>query len=288
MHFTEYKHILSPKNGMNIFRGCSHGCIYCDARSTCYQIDHPFEDIEVKKDAPVILERELKSKRNPCMIGTGSMCDPYLPAEKELMYTRKCLEAIERNGFGVSILTKSNLILRDIDILKRINEKTKCVVQMTLTTYDEKLCRIVEPNVCTTAQRFEVLMEMKKNNIPTVVWLCPLLPFINDTKENLDGILDYCVRAEVKGIMCFGMGLTLRDGDRQYFYKKLDEHFPGLKQKYIDYYGDVYELHSPNSTQLKEILVKTLRKHNMLYGKSIFEYISTFENKAEAQQLSFF
>lgn len=136
MHYKEYKHILSPQNGMNIYRGCSHGCIYCDSRSTCYQMQHDFEDIEVKTNAPEILEREQRSRRKRCMIGTGAMTDPYIPLELEVGYTRRCLEVIDKYGFGLAIQTKSNLILRDLELLKSINSKAKCVVQITLTTYD--------------------------------------------------------------------------------------------------------------------------------------------------------
>lgn len=232
MHFKEVKGILSPKNGMNLYRGCTHGCIYCDSRSDCYQMDHDFEDIEVKSNAPTLLEDALRRKRKPCMIGTGAMCDPYLPLERELKLTRACLELIRDYGFGVSVLTKSNLILRDLDLLDEINQKAKCVVQMTLTTYDEQLCKQLEPAVCTTKERFEVLNILKARGIPTVVWLCPILPFLNDTEENLRGILSYCKDADVYGIINFGFGVTLRSGDREYFYRKLDELFPGLKQQY--------------------------------------------------------
>ena len=197
MHYREYKSILSAKNGMNIYRGCSHGCIYCDSRSLCYQINHDFTDIEIKLNAPEMLEHELKHKRKKCMIATGSMCDPYIHIEDEIMYTRKCLQLIDRYRFGLSILTKSNKILRDLDILKSINTKTKCVVQMTLTTADENLCKIIEPNVSTTRERFEALKIFRNNGIPTVVWLSPFLPFINDTEENFKALIDYCIEAEV-------------------------------------------------------------------------------------------
>jgi DNA repair photolyase len=212
MHYADYKTILSPQNGMNLYRGCTHGCIYCDSRSVCYQMQHDFEDIEVKRNAPQILEDQLRRKRKPSMITTGSMCDPYIPLEEELRVTRNCLEVIERYGFRLSILTKSARILRDLDLLKSINDKAKCVVNITLTTYDETLCRILEPHVSTTAERFEVLKTVRDSGIPTVVWLCPVLPFINDTEENLRGILDDCVQARVRGILCFGMGVTLREG----------------------------------------------------------------------------
>jgi DNA repair photolyase len=190
LHYADYKTILSPQNGINLYRGCTPGCIYCDSRSICYQMNHDFEDIEVKRNAPLILETQLRQKRKPCMIGTGSMCDSYIPLENELQITRQCLELIEKYGFGLAIQTKSDRILRDIDILKRINMKTKCVVQVTLTTYDENLCRKIEPNVSTTLERFHILETMRDAEIPTVVWLGPILPFINDTEENLQGLLD--------------------------------------------------------------------------------------------------
>ena len=185
MHFENVKGILSPKGNMNIYRGCTHGCIYCDSRSVCYNIDHPFEDVLVKQNAPQLLEAALKSKRNRMMIGTGSMADPYMHCEKQLQYTRKCLEIADKYGFGFTLITKSDLVLRDIDLLKSINNKSKAVVQMTLTTFDENLCRILEPNVATTKQRFEALLKLKEAGIPTVVWLTPILPFINDTEENI-------------------------------------------------------------------------------------------------------
>ena len=205
MHYIETKSILSPKNGMNLYRGCQHGCIYCDSRSLCYHMNHRFEDVAVKKNGAQLLELALKRKRRPCMIATGSMSDPYTPIEAELGLTRRALEVIERYGCGVSILTKSDLILRDLDILRRINLRAKAVVQLTLTTMDDKLCRMIEPGVCPTSRRIEVLKAFQKAGIPTVVWLCPVLPFINDTEENVRGILDLCFEAKVQGIISFGM-----------------------------------------------------------------------------------
>ena len=287
MHYAKYKTILSPKNGMNLYRGCTHGCIYCDARSACYQMKHDFEDIEIKQDAATILETQLARKRKACMISTGAMCDPYIHLEKELLLTRQCLEIIKRYGCGLTIQTKSDLILRDIDILKAINDSAKCVVQMTLTTFDENLCRIIEPNVCTTYKRFEVLETLRNTGIPTVVWLCPILPFINDTEENLRGILDHCIRAKVHGIICFGFGVTLREGDREYFYKKLDQHFPGMKSRYIRTFGNSYECNSPNNAQLYKIFRDTCKQHGILYRpKDVFTYLGEFEQNE--RQLTLF
>lgn len=287
MHEVNVKGILSAKNGMNIYRGCLHGCIYCDSRSLCYQMKHKFEDIEVKANAVELLENALRRKRNKCMIGTGAMSDPYMPIEEKLGNMRKCLEVIERYGFGVTMITKSTKVLRDLDLLKKINEKSKCVVQMTLTTYDEDLCRIVEPNVETTYERFRALKILRDNGIPTVVWLCPILPFINDTEENIRGILDYCVRAKVKGIINFDMGVTLRDGNREYFYKKLDEHFPGLKEKYIRMYGNSYQLSSPNSRQLNMIYKSECIKNGIMCDvNECFEYLNKYEDKYSGEQIS--
>ena len=267
MHFTDAKGLLtggSGHYGMNIYRGCSHGCIYCDSRSRCYQFTHPFEDIEVKRNAPELLESALRSKRKKCMIGTGAMSDPYMHCEEELQLTKRCLEIILKHGFGAAVQTKSDLILRDIDLLDEINRCAKCVVQMTLTTWDDDLCRILEPNVCNTKRRIEVLEEMQKRGIPTIVWMTPILPFINDTEENIRSILNECIRVGVKGIMDFGMGLTLREGDREYYYAALDRHFPGMKERYVSRYGNAYELPSPRAGELEEILQRTCKANGIL------------------------
>lgn len=280
MHEVEAKGILSSGNGMNIYRGCSHGCIYCDSRSTCYQFTHPFEDIEVKKNAPELLERALKSKRKKCMIGTGSMSDPYMHCEEKLHLMRDCLEVIKKYGFGVAVQTKSDRILRDIDLLSEINQSAKAVVQMTLTTYDDDLCSILEPNVCNTKRRIKVLEKMQERGIPTIVWITPILPFINDTEENVRTILLECARVGVKGIIDFGMGLTLREGDREYFYAALDRHFPGMKERYIKTYGNSYEIQSPNSRKLLSILREICEDNNMMYKPDdCFNYMHDLPEK---------
>lgn len=287
MHYATVKGILSAQNGMNLYRGCQHGCVYCDARSHCYHMDHEFEDIEVKENALTLLEDALRRKRRPCMIGTGAMSDPYMPLEEELRHTRKALELIHRYGFGVTLITKSNRVLQDLDLLKAINERTKCVVQMTLTTFDEELCRKLEPGVCTTKERFETLNILRDAGIPTVVWLCPILPFINDTAENLNGILDYCIEAGVRGIICFGMGVTLREGNREYFYRQLDRHFPGMKERYIRRYGNAYMLSSPNSRPLMTLFHRRCEAAGIMHDNDrVFRYLSEFETKEE--QLSLF
>jgi len=267
MHYVDAKGILTTSGGrcgMNIYRGCTHGCVYCDSRSRCYQFTHPFEDVEVKQNAPALLEKALKSKRKKCMIGTGSMSDPYMHCEEELALTRRCLEIIRDNGFGLALQTKSDRILRDIDLLDEINKTAKCVVEMTLTTYDDALCALLEPNVCNTKRRIEVLETMRQRGIPTVVWLTPILPFINDTEENVAAILNECVRVGVTGIVCFDMGLTLREGSREYFYAALDRHFPGMKERYIERYGNAYELPSPRAKELMELFRGFCAEHGIL------------------------
>lgn len=287
MHFVEAKGILSSHNGMNIYRGCTHGCIYCDSRSLCYNMSHAFEDIEVKINAPQLLEKALCSKRKRCMIGTGAMGDPYIPAEKELKITRRCLELIEQYGFGVALQTKSDLALRDIELLSVINEDQKAVVQMTMTTFDDELCRIIEPGVCTTSRRFEVLSEMKKQGIPTIVWLSPFLPYINDTEENLMGLLGYCAEAGVKGVICFGIGTTMREGSREYFYSALDRNFKGMSDRYRREYGLSYEAVSPDNDRLMAIFNDFCEKYGIMHDNGeCFRYLEELPEKFE--QLTLF
>ena len=283
MNFVNAKGILTGSGGhvgMNIYRGCTHGCVYCDSRSRCYQFTHPFEDVEVKQNASELLEKALQSKRRRCMIGTGSMSDPYMHCEEQLGLTRRCLEAIQKYGFGVAIQTKSDRILRDIDLLDEINHSAKCVVQMTLTTYDDDLCRILEPNVCNTKRRIEVLERMQARGIPTVVWLTPILPFLNDTPENVTAILQECVRVGVKGVIDFGTGMILREGDREYYYAALDRHFPGMKERYIRMYGNAYELPSPRAKELRRLFHRICIESGILSTpEECFGYMYDFPEK---------
>ena len=289
MHYVKVKGILSAKNGMNLYRGCSHGCVYCDSRSRCYGMEHDFEDIEVKENALELLEAALQRKRWKCMIGMGSMTDPYIPLESTLGYTRKALELAYQYGFGMSLITKSDRVLRDLDLLKKINERAKCVVQMTLTTAGEELCKKIEPRVSTTRERFEALKALRDSGIPTVVWLCPILPFINDTEENVSAVLDYCVEAKVSGVICFGMGLTLREGNRKYYYAQLDRLFPGLKEKYARIYGNRYVLSSPRNEELMALFRRKCARWGIEQDYNrIFAYMNAFEEKERETQLTLF
>lgn len=289
MHFVRAKGLLSQGNGMNIYRGCTHGCIYCDSRSTCYHIDHNFEDIEVKQNAPELLRDALSRKRKRCMIATGAMCDPYMHCEESLGLTRRCLKILEEFGFGITVQTKSDRILRDLDLFMSINEKAKCVVQMTLTTFDERLCRIVEPDVCGTARRAEVLRIFRKHGIPTVAWLTPMLPFINDTEENLRGVLNQCFDAGVCGIISFGAGVTLREGDREYYYAALNRHFPGLKQVYMRKFRNAYECMSDNNAALMRIFHEECERHGVMHDNGqIFGFMHSFPEEPQSEQIGLF
>ena len=290
MHLVDAKGILTSSGGypgFNVYRGCSHGCIYCDSRSECYGMTHPFTDVEVKRNAPVLLERALRSRRKRCMIGTGSMSDPYMPCEEQLRLTRRCLEIIRKYGFGATVLTKSDRVLQDLELLEAIHRETRCVVQLTLTTADEELCRIVEPGVCTTARRIEVLRELQRCGIPSVVWLCPILPYLNDTEENIRALTEACADAGVKGIVCFGMALTLRKGSREYYYAALDRHFHGLKERYIRQFGEAYVLPSPRSDRLTALFHERCERFGMLHTpEDCFRFLAEFPDKYE--QLSVF
>ena len=286
MHFVKAKGILSPANGMNLYRGCSHGCIYCDSRSKCYHMEHAFEDIEVKENAVGLLEAALKRKREKCMLSTGSMTDPYLPLEEELGTVRKALALAKRYGFGFTLITKSARVLRDLDLLQAINEETKCVVQMTLTTFGEALCKKLEPNVSTTSERVAALKTLRGAGIPTVVWLSPILPFLNDTEENIRGLLDQCAEAGVYGVICFGMGLTLREGNREYFYAALDRLFPGLRAEYARRFGNAYEVSSPQGDRLMRLFRDFCEKHHILWQPdACFAYMNQFPQQYEQTSL---
>lgn len=289
MHTVRAKSLLRKSGGalgMNVYRGCTHGCIYCDSRSLCYGFTHPFEDVEVKENAPALLEAALRSRRSPCMIGTGSMSDPYQPCEETLGLTRRCLELISQYGFGAAVLTKSDRILRDLDLLEAIQQQAKAVVQMTLTTWDDDLCRVLEPGVCNTKRRLEVLAAVQARKIPSFVWLSPILPFLNDTEENLAAILDACAACGVRGIVCFDMGLTLRDGNREYFYTALDRHFPGLKERYLHSYGSAYGLSSPNRDRLMRLFQERCEAAGMLYRpEDCFRWMNELPQRYEQTRL---
>lgn len=265
---------------MNIYRGCNHGCIYCDSRSKCYQMNHEFTAIEVKTNSYLILDQQLSKKRKPTMIFSSSMSAPYCIVEKELLNMRRCLEVINKCNCGVTILTKSTLLFRDLDLIKKINSKSKVIIQVTLTTASDTLCRKIEPNVAVTSKRVEMLKILHDEKIKTIVWLTPILPFINDTKDNLIKMLDYCSYAKVYGIIFFDFGLTLREENREYFYEQLDKEFSGIKELYIKEFKDNYFVSSKNAKCLYNILKMECKKRNIILdNEKLFEEMHTYESK---------
>lgn len=288
MHLVDAKGILSAQNGMNLYRGCVHGCIYCDSRSRCYRIDYPFEDVEVKRNALELLDAALRKKRRRGMLSTGAMTDPYIPEEEIFGLTRGAMRLALRHGFGFTLQTKSTRVLRDLPLLQELNARTRCVVQMTLTTADEALCRKIEPNVSATLERARALRTLADAGIPTVAWLTPILPFINDTPENLLSVLRLLKDAGVRGVIFFGAGLTLREGSREYFYAQLDRLFPGLKERYVRTYGLRYEIPSPDNDRLCRLFHDFCESNNLMHDNNqIFAYLHNFPDPP-SDQLSLF
>ena len=241
---------------MNIYKGCCHGCIYCDSRSECYRIDN-FDVVRAKKDALALINKELKSKKRTGVIGTGAMSDPYNPFEKEYSLTRGALELINIHGFGVSIATKSDLITRDIDILKKIKSHSPVLVKITITTCDDELCKKIEPNVGVASKRFSAIKELSDNGIFAGILLMPVLPFLEDNEDNISGIVNLAHENGAKFIYP-AFGVTLRQNQRDWYYKKLDEKFPGIKQKYIQQFRNDYECQISKSKGIVEGISKRM------------------------------
>jgi DNA repair photolyase len=274
---------------MNIYKGCSHGCIYCDSRSDCYNVED-FDRVRAKKDAINIIRKELKSKRNKGVIGTGAMSDPYNPFEKELKLTRGALEQVDIFNFGVSIATKSALIIRDIDILKRIKQHSPVLIKITITTFDDELCKKVEPRVNPSSDRFKAIKQLSDNGIYTGILFMPILPFINDNENNIKAIVKKASECGAKFIFAYGMGLTLRGNQRDYFYEQLIKEFPekDFVKKYKDTYGNDYECPSPKNKELWNIFKSECEKYKILYKMKdiIKDYRREYEEKEE--QISLF
>ena len=294
MDFTQAKTIISGyadnnswfgKNyNMNIYKGCCHGCIYCDSRSNCYQIEN-FDSVRLKENCINILEHELKSKRNSGVVGIGAMSDTYNPFEEQCEITRNSLKLLAQYGFGCSIDTKSNLVIRDIDLLKKIMEHNSCIVKVTITTDDDEICKIIEPNVCVSSKRFEAIHQLASNGIFTGVLLMPILPYINDTEDNIKAIVNKAAEAGAKFVYAM-FGVTLRENQRDYYYQKLDEHFPGMKKKYIEKYGDSYNCTSDNAKDLYAIYVSECKRLGLLYKME--DIIDGYKGMNSYEQISLF
>ena len=248
---------------LNIYRGCSHGCIYCDSRSDCYRIEN-FDKVTVKKNSLHILEKEIKSKRLKGVISTGAMSDPYNPLEARLNLTRESLELIYKYGWGVDLTTKSDLIARDYDILGKISIFSPICIKMTVTAADDETARKIEPNVAVTSKRFEALKKLSDIGIFTGILLMPVLPFITDSMQNISDVIRLSYESGAKFVF-FGGGVTLRQNQRTYYFKKLDEHFPGLKSKYIRIYGNKYFCNILNMKDMYSFFKAECKKYGLLY-----------------------
>lgn len=295
MEFIKAKTILSKvKYGnswygidynMNLYRGCSHGCIYCDSRSNCYRIDN-FDIVKGKENALQILEQELSKKREKGVVGIGAMSDTYNPLEKEYELTRGALRLLLKYGFGVSIDTKSDLILRDIDLLKEINSKNDVIVKFTITTPKDELAKIIEPRVCVSSKRLQAIKTLSDNGIFVGVMLNPVLPFITDKEEDIKELVTLASENGVKFIHTY-MGMTLRENQRDYYFKKLDEHFVGLKQKYLKCYGARYNCKAINYKKLYKVFMEECKKYGLLYKMS--DIIKAYKKNASIhEQLTLF
>jgi DNA repair photolyase len=277
------KRIVQANNNFNLYKGCSHGCIYCDSRSLCYQID-AFDEVSFKKDAILLMNEELRHKRQKAILTTGGMSDPYVHLEEDMKLTKQALEVIYTHGFGVALLTKSTMVLRDIELIEKINQKNKAIVQMTLTTLDDQLASLIEPNVSLPTERLLALQSFSNRGITTGVWLAPVLPFITDSKENIIQIIKACKQVGVSFIIQYGMGTTMRDGSREYFYKGLSKHFPHLLSRYQNIYKTHYVCPSPHHLELMEVFEKTCEAEGILYKSEDIKNIFT-SNRANQPTL---
>ena len=294
MEFIKAKNILFKVNygnswygvdyNMNLYKGCSHGCIYCDSRSSCYGIEN-FDIVRSKENALEILENELRHKRKKGIVGIGSMSDTYNPLEEKYEITKGALELIAQYGFGVAIDTKSHLILRDLPLLQKIKRHNDVIVKFTVTTPHDSLAKIIEPHVCPTSQRLAAIKTLNENNIFAGIMLNPVLPFITDSPSDIKKLVWLAHQSQAKFIHTY-MGMTLRANQRDHYYKMLDKHFPGLKAKYIAAYDDNYSCAVPNYQSLYKIFAEECTKYGILYEMP--QIIQGYQTHNGCQQLSLF
>ncbi len=286
-NYKDNPHWFGINYNMNIYKGCCHGCIYCDSRSNCYQIID-FDRVRIKENSIEIIKKDLTSKRKKGVVGTGAMSDPYNPFEEKYLLTRQALKLLDEHRFGIAITTKSDLIVRDIDILKRIQKHSPNLVKITITTFDDELCKKIEPNVSTTSDRFKALKKLSDNNIYSGVLLMPILPFINDTEENIRNIIKRAYECGAKFIFSYGIGVTLRSNQREYYFEQLRKIFPNqmLDEKYIKTYGEQYENSSLKSEHLWKVFKEECEKYNLLYDMK--DIIKDYKSRYENSQITWF
>lgn len=258
--FKQPDPVFGLKYNMNLYRGCQHQCIYCDSRSLCYGIEN-FHDILVKVNALELLQRELPRKRVKGVIGTGSMNDPYMPIEKHYRLTGQALELIARHGFGVNVITKSALVLRDIDLLVEI-KKMHCTVCVSISTADDELGRKIEPGASLVSERFAAIQALAERGIQAGVCMMPVLPFIEDNEENIAAIVRRAAESGASFITPW-FGMSLRDRQRAYYYDQLDRLFPGLRERYERAFGERYEAPARNAKRLSALFYQLCQEHGL-------------------------
>ena len=294
MEYAQAKQLLTPVHvgmddffyanwNMNLYRGCCHGCIYCDSRSLCYHLDR-FDTVRPKENALALLESELRAKRKPGIITMGAMSDPYNPLEEELRLTRGALELIRRYGFGAVYTTKSALCARDADLLADVARRAPVRVQLTVTCADDSLCQRIEPDVSPSSERFAALHRLADAGIYAGVWLNPVLPFITDTEENILGVVRKAAEAGAKFVVCF-FGMTLRSGNREYYFQALEREFPGVRAKYLATFGNAYECGSPDAAHLYEVFKQECTRLGLVWR---FRDINAGMLQHQPRQLSLF
>lgn len=297
MKYIEAKSIISQyaennswfgmNYNMNIYKGCPHGCIYCDSRSECYGVED-FDTVRAKENSTAIIRKDLKSKRRKGVVGTGAMSDPYNIFEKKFEYTREALKLVDEFGFGIGIATKSPLITRDIDIIKRIQSHSPVLIKITITTYDDELCRLIEPNVEPSSKRFAAIKKLSSEGVYTGILLMPILPFINDTEDNIKNIVKKAYECGAKFIFAYGMGLTLRGNQRDYYYEQLVKKFPEKKivKEYMSTYGNSYECTSLKSRELWNVFTRECKKYGLLYKMN--DIIDDYKKGFYEEQIKWF
>lgn len=269
---------------MNLYRGCNHGCIYCDSRSLKYRVEN-FDEVRIKKDCIDILESELSKKRRKGVVGIGAMSDSYNPYEKKYNITKQALELLHKYNFGISLETKSDLILRDIDILNKINKNSDCIIKFTITTSNDDIARKIEPFASSSSQRFKAVEKLSREGIFSGVLMTPILPFINDNEENIIGIVEKSKNAGAKFI--YGMfGVTLRDIQKNYYFEKINIEFPNAIEKYNKYYNGGYAFYSRDYKRLNYIFKNECEKHGLLYRMEDIIKAYKKSNDEDFEQLS--
>ena len=248
---------------MNLYRGCCHGCIYCDSRSDCYRVEN-FDQVRGKKDALEIVARELRSKHRTGVVSTGAMSDPYNPFEEEYELTRGRLELIDRYGFGISVLTQSPLVARDAGLYQRISHHSLVSAKMTVTTADDELSKIIEPHVAPSSVRFGAIRALSDAGLFTGIAVVPVLPFLTDSDENIRGLVELAAASGARYVY-LETGVTLRMNQQQYFYNALDKHFPGLKEEYVRGFGSLYRCITPRHREVRRTLADHCKRNGLLY-----------------------